>query len=182
MPGIAVDLTIDVKSVERMLFGVEKKAVPKAAGQALNRVIGTVRTRSVRQVSKETGLKQAAMRRHMRLIKSRRGRMSATLIAESYAPNLTNFSARPTKAGVRARVYQQSVEHKGAFMAARGRPVFKRVGDKRLPIKGLRGPSLRRSYLQGHIRKAMRGTGAERWSIEMDRSLKRQIALVNRRR
>lgn len=170
----------DVRQVERMLFGLEKKAVPKAARQSINRTIKTVQTRAVRQISRETSLQQKLMRRRMRIIQARGGRMLATLIAEAWSPNLASFNARQTKQGVRARVWGASKLHRGAFMANQGRTVFRRTSKKRLPIDALHGPSLRKHFLRRHINRAMREVAAERWPIEMQRALARQIKLINR--
>ncbi|MBI5137682.1 MAG: phage tail protein [Nitrospirae bacterium] len=51
---IGLNITADIRRTERWLTGVQKKAVPKAASMAINRVVVSVRKESVRGISRAT--------------------------------------------------------------------------------------------------------------------------------
>ncbi len=163
-----------------MLRGTQRNAVPRAAVQALNRDVVTVQTRVRRDIARATSLKQAAIRRHMRIIRARRGDLRATLIAEAWAPNLASFAAREVPEGVRAKVWGRNQLHRGAFLGNQQRTAFARTSPRRLPIKALRGPSLRRTFIRRAIRESMVQTASERWAIEFDRALRFQLRRFNR--
>lgn len=125
----------DVQAVLRDLNRVQRRFVPKAASQALNRARTRATTRIVRAVSSRTNIQQ-------KLIRQRVGFKPATprlLITELIGhwkpfPIIRLGRARETKTGVTVR--GQKIP--GGFIArmrSGHRGVLKRVDDPRLPIK-----------------------------------------------
>ena len=173
--NISVDLDGAMKALDRL----ERELAPKAASAALNRVATSARAEAVREIARKSGLTQAEVRKHIDIVTANRGNLEAQIIARPWSPNLIRFKARQTPQGVVASPWRNKRVHKHTFIGNQGRTVFVRQGKGRLPIKSVRGPSVKKEFLQGYAIKAMEKKVAERFGIEFDRALR---AMISRRK
>jgi len=188
---IGLDIRADVRKTERWLTRVQKKAVPKAASMAINRVAITVRKESVRGISKATSLKQKRVREAVVIaVKARRTNLVAVVQARPKGINLIEFvtrgkqvpSAFRRKAGVSAKAWGERKVYKGSFVGRgrnSGKPlVFARTSAQPKPLKTIHGPSIPRTFVQEEINRVMVATASRRWPIEFDRALRFALSRV----
>lgn len=169
---IEVDVRADVAAVMRQLAGLSTQVVEPAAAAALNRVAVTTRRVAIKSIVDETGIRANAVRQRINISRANRNQLEARLKAQAYAPNLANYAARQVKGGVSANAWRNRKVYRGSFLAPKKRLVFTRVGPKRLPIKALRGPSVRKQFMRLPSERVMRQTIAERWPIEFAREVR----------
>lgn len=166
-----IDVKVDVDQALRKLTALEREIAPKAAVSALNKVATSARAEAVRQIARETGIKQSEIRQHLVIRRATRNTLSAQISAKPWSPNLIRYQARQTKQGVSAAPWRNRRVHKGTFIANQGRTVFAREGKARLPLKPIRGPSVPREFMRDVAMRAMRAKVAERFPIEFERAL-----------
>lgn len=185
MSGVPVNIKAEIKDATRFLSRLEKKAVPRAAAQALNRTAKAVNTQVVRAISNETNIKpQRKVRSAISLYKASGLRLEAKLrawprrinLVEFVAPSQRQPGAFRKRPGVRAKAWGQSKVYEGSFLG-RGRNsgkvlVFARKGQQQYPIKALHGPSIPRTFVQNNMMEIMHRTTRERFRKEFDRALK----------
>src|SRR5512139_3635929 len=166
---MAITITANTEAVQAELRRLGRDA-PKAVARALNRTIQSVQTRAVRDVAKDLGIVQKAVRAAMKIRKATRTLLMASLAATGRRIPLIYFGARgpePSRGrgrGVTYRLTGGRTTIKEAFIAsvpyinkATGevdthRGVFRRMGigarkskgawSMNLPIKQLYGPSV----------------------------------------
>ena len=171
-----IRISVDLDGAMKVLDDLERKYVPQAASAAINRVATSARAEAVREIARKTGLTQAEVRKHVDIVTANRGNLEATIVAKAWSPNLIRYKARQTPQGVVASPWRNKRTHKGTFIGNQGRTVFVRQGKARLPLKPVRGPSVRKEFLQGYAIKAMEKKVAERFGLEFDRALRAIIA------
>ncbi|MDH5528029.1 MAG: phage tail protein [Nitrospirota bacterium] len=189
---IGLNITADIRKTERWLTRVQKKAVPKAASMAINRVAITVRKESVRGISKATSLKQKRVREAVVIaVKARRTHLVAVVAARPKGINLIEFvtkgkrvpNAFRRKAGVSAKAWGERKVYKGSFVGRgrnSGKPlVFARTSAQPRPLKTIHGPSIPRTFVQEEINRVMVATASRRWPIEFDRALRFALSRVS---
>jgi Prophage minor tail protein Z (GPZ) len=115
-------------------MGADTRQIPKALNSTINKVARTIRKEGVRQLSKETGIKQKDIRRDVDIRKSNLQTLSARIRATGSHTNIIRFGARQTKKGVSAALWKKRRVFKGAFIANQGRTVFTRKGKGRYPL------------------------------------------------
>ena len=194
--SVSLDMTVEMKQAERKLAKTYPNAAKRASMRALNLAIRKTNTQAVRRIAKETSLKQKLVRKNIKQLKASPGFLRAKLIAQAFAPNLVEFmtgpaverslvrkrrrgrgSAAPPGAGVRARAWGKSRVYKGTFVG-RGRNsgkllVFTRTGPTRTAVlKAVRGPSVRRTFMDEQIFAAMRSTARDTFLKELDRQVR----------
>lgn len=182
-----LDIKLDIEDVKRQLSGIRDQAIDKAAVQALNRVIKSTESASVKTIAKETGIKpQRKVRERLKIIKATRFRQSATLDAraakgfnmiEFMTPSQRKVGAYKKQKGIKARRKGRLKVHEGAFVG-RGKNsgkllVFTRRASGKLV--GVPGYPIKTAFIQKHIEKAMRQTAAKRWPIEFNRAIQFQL-------
>lgn len=172
---LKVDVQMDMASLTRALNAIERDAIRPAAVQALNRVARTVKSRAVKAISAETGMKQASIRDLIAIRQATKLGLIAEVSASRHAPNLIHYSARQTKRGVSASAWRKRKVYKGTFIANKGRTVFRRVGKGRLPIKPVFGPSLPRTFINKTTHAVMTRTINERFPVEFNAALINQL-------
>lgn len=137
----------------------------RAMIRALNRAIAAARTVMVREIARDTGIKQADVRDAIRMQEATFGRPQARLAASIDRIPLIDFQARgpvPSRGrghGVSYRLERGRERNPHAFIATMRsghRGVFMRLGRTRLPITELHGPSL------GHVFAKHRPAGLAR--------------------
>jgi Prophage minor tail protein Z (GPZ) len=153
--GVAfLSITTNFPDVERSLRLLEEDIRRKAAASALNKTVDQARVQMQRQIASEFNVSVAYVRERLRvrkafaagqltlsaeLIGGDKRKRSANVIA--FIENrVTLAEARRRAKGGTLRVLRVKVKRgqvrklEGAFIANKGRTVFKRDGDKRLPI------------------------------------------------
>lgn len=116
----------------------------KAAVSALNKTVAKAKTRMSREIRSEYNLPaskvNAALRIQRASFSQGLARIEATLESPSTygrAMNVIHFSALQTATGVMVKIKRVGGKTliRSAFIANKGRTVFKRTGPKRLPIE-----------------------------------------------
>lgn len=170
MISISVETYID--EALKFLGDLERSVAPQAASAAINRVAVSARAEAIREISRETGLTQTEIRQRLNITTANRNTLTAKIIARPWSPNLIRFNARQTQPGVSAAPWRKRRVHKHTFIANKGRTVFVREGKARLPLKSVRGPSVRKEFMRGYAIRAMERKVAERFGLEFDRALR----------
>lgn len=151
MIAYRVDVRKDAKRILRELKG-HPKLYQRALSAALNKAATRARSRFVKKLAKEVGLKQKDVRAFTTIRKGRPGELEALVEFNGRALNLIRFNAKQFKKGVRAKPWGKSRMHKGTFIANKGRTVFTRHGEApRLPIYPVFGPSVPREAAKDHV-------------------------------
>ncbi|MBI5135792.1 MAG: phage tail protein [Nitrospirae bacterium] len=189
---IGLDVRADVRGTERWLTGLRKKAVPKAASMAINRVADTVRSRGVKAISGITSLKQKRVREAVVIaVKARRSNLTAVIRAKRSGINLIEFVAGAKRvpgafrrqAGVSAKAWGQRKVYKGTFIGKGPKSgkliVAARTSKARGPLKGIAGPSVPRVFISEEVRREMLNTARQRWPIEFERALRVALRSVS---
>ena len=189
---IAIEVKADIKQATRSLDRVQRRVVPKATYQALNRTASTVRTRVRRRISTFMNIAQKHLKDSLSIEKASRNRLVARVWATGRSIPLIHFKGtRQLKAGVVSRVHRQRVLRKGTFTAAtkKGhRGAFRRIGGRRgpppnrseLPIVELVGPSVAQTVARKEIVEEMKKTARERFAIEFRRALNFGLSRLRR--
>lgn len=170
-PIVALDIQSDVDRMVKQM-GADVRQVPKALNSTINKTATTIRKEGVRQLAKETGIKQKDIRRDVVIRKSNFQTLSARIRATGSFTNLIRFGARQTKKGVSAAPWKKRRVFKGAFIANKGRTVFVRKGKSRLPIQPVFGPSLPREFLKKKIITLFNAVGLRRFRELFPKELK----------
>lgn len=123
------------------------RQVIAAEVRAINKTARGLRTQISKGVRKRVALKSSTIKESLSLDKARRrANPSARLSIKPKPISLKHYGARQIRKGVSVRVLKTSGRKliKHAFVVSKlgGHP-FKRLGDARLPIKKLFGPSVR---------------------------------------
>lgn len=147
-------LRLDTSEYDAQLAVLRRPWAPIV--RAINRSMGSAQTTAVRAITADLGLKRAAVVPHVKLRKATPAVLSATLYASAKRVPLVQFHAtgpEPSRGkgqGVSARIGGKRTRYQGAFIATMPsghRGVYRRqVGQARLPIRELRGPSIWRSF------------------------------------
>jgi hypothetical protein len=144
---IKSDLDKAIKRFRNMPASVFRRAMR----QAINRGARVVRTKTSRDVAKQSGLKRTRVLRAMHLLPAKGAGMTATIRAKGPRIGLSDFRAtRQNRVGVRSMAYGESKQYPTAFLARMKNGhvgVFRRssVSGKRvarLKILELYGPSI----------------------------------------
>jgi len=128
-----------IEEVRRMLAGMPK-AWPRVASNAINKTARTVRSKIVKRISSETGVKQKAIREATQIFRASRKSLLARVSVEDKAISLIDMGARQTKKGVSYRAGEgKRVLIRHAFIAkVRGKKgVYRRTGVATRPPWGL---------------------------------------------
>lgn len=137
-------LEVDAHEIEALAetFKRAEREAPLAIIRAIKRTGDQSKTRVVRALTKQTGLKRDVI---VRAVKARPAGMSYSLMSRGGDVHLKYFKARRTKAGVSAAPWNRRQVFKGTFIAKAtgggsmyGGQVFKRTGRARLPIEAQR--------------------------------------------
>lgn len=143
---VAITIKHNFPDVQRQLDALEKDVRDKALVRAVNRTIEQAQTRMSREISREYNIKSGDVKARMfiRRASSRQGsfRIEASLEVSSRkgrSANVIRFDAKQTPKGVSVKIRRTGGRQviRGAFIANKGRTVFQRVGDARLPIKAV---------------------------------------------
>jgi hypothetical protein len=160
-----MQFTVTLEGQDRLRAQLEALGTeaPKAIARALNRVLGTARTRVLRRLAADTGLPQKVLRPGLSQERATFTRQEATLRASARPMKLIRFlpSARPRHA-VRIPPGLTVTPRLATSPFAQIMPrsghlgIFKRRGRARGPIAELFGPSLHGVLVRQRIAEALR--------------------------
>lgn len=172
---IRLRVKLDIDRVRAQTVGMGKE-VDKAAARAINRAIDTARTTGKREVSAATKIKISDVNRRLSVNGAAPGRLVATLTANPYAPNLSKFRATQNKAGVAASAWEGRKTYTHAFILPRSGKVVTRTTSQRTPLKGLRGPSVPRTFMREAILTKIESASRDRFTREFEREVTRRLS------
>jgi minor tail protein Z (GPZ) len=171
MINVSVELDI---SAARQEFAAHQREVTLAASRAINRVADTTRAEAVRQIGPATHIRVTKIRERISVHGANPDYLIAEVTAHPYSPNLSQFDARQMPPGVSALAWEGRKVYRHAFIMPSG-GVVARVTKARYPLKGLRGPSVPRTFERPDIMRALLVRIYERFPIEFARELSRRI-------
>ncbi len=137
---------VNFPQLTRWLATMPAEVYEKAAISALNKVVAQARTAMSREIRKEFNLPASTVNDALSIGRAWRGQGFMHWEAKLESPsrrgramNLIHFSATQTKSGVSVKIKRAGARKvlAGAFIANKGRTVFRRVGKARLPIEPL---------------------------------------------
>ena len=143
------EIEVDTKALKRVaieLADVSKKDVPKAIVSALNRTIQTVGTDMKREAVARYEIKSGDVQKTLKLKRASASQMQAAAQSTGKPLGLFHFKVKPRKRptkrikAVKVKIkksdgYKEIKTNPKAFIANKNAlNVFKRVGEKRLPI------------------------------------------------
>lgn len=129
------------------LGALGERGAKAAMKSALWRGGNEARTKVKRTLSKQTGIKYGMIDKAMRTKFRETPDLIYELEATGEETNLGLFGAIQRKKGISARPWNQRRVFKGTFFAYGGK-VFRRLTDKRGPIKPLYGPNIGRELVK----------------------------------
>lgn len=172
---IRVKVTLD-KSFERQLNKLRKDVVPKVMARALNRAADSVKAEAVRTIARMTKIKQKEVRSRIAVRGASPTRLWAEVEAFPYSPNLKHFRPTQNKVGTAASAWEKRKTYRHAFIHPKTRSVVTRTTGKPYPLKGLRGPSVRKTFEQKAVLARLEAVARQRWRTEVERDLARRLA------
>lgn len=143
--------------------------------RALNRAADGVRAEAVRTIAKLTKLKQKDIRSRIYVRGASPQRLWAEVEAYPYSPNLKDFRATQNKTGTAASAWEKRKTYRHAFIHPKTRRVVTRTTTKRFPLKGLRGPSVPKTFMQQAVIARLEAVARQRWRSEYERELARRL-------
>jgi hypothetical protein len=172
-----VILKIDDRAM-RKFIGAMPKAGARSQSRALNKAITQTRTRAAREVADKRNILIGRAKREMRIQRATFTRPEAAIIARGEPIPVIDVKGakRQTKRGVTAKIEGKGKPHlfEGAFIAVMPsghKGVFKRSGDKRLPIKEEKLPSIASTMVQDEVDIKLRAFAAPVYEAELVRLL-----------
>ncbi len=143
-------MKIEIKSnfpdVIRQLDRLSDDLAKVVLVRSVNRVTEQARTQMARGITAEFNIASGKVKEKLQVsrasFKGNRYEVSAELLSrvqggKTRSLNVINFAAKPGKTGVSIKVKRSGSRKTltGTFIGNKGRTVFERVSDKRLPIK-----------------------------------------------
>lgn len=183
-------ITVDgLQFLGRTMTRAEREVFPQAMARSLNRVASTVKSRSVKDVAKATGLKSQSVGRRI-ILKKRASKNSLTASVEASGRplNLISFQARELKTGVSAKPWGRRQKFREAFFATMPNGatlVVTRIKGKKIrtgpnkgapAIKAMYGPGIAKEAAEPALDTARRKVVAERMPIEFGRELRFRVS------
>lgn len=199
-----LDVTMDVRKAQDMLFRIRDREILRGAAVALNRTITTVRNEAAKdlkqRVGAELGLGASGLKKALRITKAaaRPGRLWAALTVSGRAMPLVNFGARQTAQGVTHKAWGRRQIAEGAFIArmpSGHRGVYRRLPQQylarstkgrspsapNLPIKEMWGPSLPKEFVQPHINNRMKELARREWKKNFQREINYRMSQISKK-
>jgi len=174
---VSLDLKIkgDFRAINRDLDRVQRKLVPKATAQALNRTNRGIRTDFVRAAAQEFQIspqkkvrERIAIPRHSRFVASPANLRAGGVILFKYLPLILTLKGKPAQRAA------QGPNQFLATMPSGKRSLFRRKRSKgSLPIAEVMIDVEARAVQIS--RKVLSTSGARRWNTEFERSIKRVL-------
>lgn len=199
---VEISVRADFKKAKRMLSGMRRVSVRRAAAKALNKVAGTVKTRIKRSISEQINIKQKSVNKKISIKKARRNNLVATIRGTGHGFFLEEYKVKRTKAGVKYTAFGKTTLIKSAFKRKDKPGWWKRIPSKtitvkagvggrhygettykgpkgslvgRLPIRRLYGAPIPAAMITKETKKVLNKTVKERWRIEFDRAIRLEL-------
>jgi len=202
LPGllmIEINIKADVARLSRELDVLQEGLTEKATVMALNKTGDKARTEMGRAITSEFNIKAADVRARLRVIKARRGELRAVLdpFASGHrgrSMNLIRFmenkvtlaeGRRRKKAGTQKQLRFKIKKGgpakaiPGAFIGNKGRTVFMREGDGRLPIKAASTIGVPSMFNTRHINARVIARIRKEFPIEFERAAAQVVRRFN---
>lgn len=175
--GLEISVRWDgLATIQRKLEAAATRS-PQAVAWALNRTVERARTKVVRALREQTGLKFGVIRASTSILKAGPGSLHAEIRARGGFTSLKEFNARQTKKGVSAAPWGRRQVFESTFIVRRyGGHVYKRAGKARFPIQKLYGPAIPVEMVKGKSRLAFYAEVNSFLPGELDRQLGRLFA------
>jgi hypothetical protein len=179
----------DVRQVQRMTRHI-RNGTQRVIPRALNRTLAQVQSASVKSIQRDIPIKQATIRKALRMQRANRNRFTGAIIARPFSEvPIKHLGARQTRVGVTYRGEQggRRILHGAFIVDSLGGHVFERTGEWRVMTKGryvgrrreaiqkVPGPWIDDAFLERRTWGAMERTGAQRWPINMEQELRRLL-------
>lgn len=183
MSSLDVSVKAELEAAEKKLARYQKRAIPLAANRSLNRTATSVRASVAKRISRRTGLLQKEIKAATFITRSSLLTLAARITGRRRAFNLVRFVTRSKRApgafrkqrGVVANPWRNRRIFEGAFIIAAPRSkkaiVVARKGRKRLPIRGLYGPSVHVELGRQRVRRLMAVLARRRFVVNFRRDL-----------
>jgi len=198
-PVIELNVKDAVKQISRDLDKLGESVRDKAVVMAMNKTIAKGRTEMTRAITAEYRIKATDVRARLKLIRAQRGRLSAELnpfaSGRGRSLNLIHFlESKVTVAQMRKRRKDGTQKDlrfnikksggaktiRGAFIGNKGRTIFQRTGDARLPIKAVSTVGVPQMFNTKRIQKRVIERIEREFPVEFERAAKRVIDRFNR--
>ena len=154
-------LTHNIKQYQKKLKRFDKE-IDKGTMSALNKTNTTMFTRTKRELSKISGLKQKEVGQFMNKQKATMMRMISSIFVRGKALNIHRFGAKQQKRGVKAKPWNKPQLFKGAWIM-NNRTVMIRTSKNRFPIRGVHGPSLKKEFTKKVLTSAFKKASHSRF-------------------
>lgn len=174
-PRISVSVQTDVaEAVRRLGRDVERKAL-RAAAWSINRVADNVRAEAVREIAAETSIPSRMVRQKIIVRRATPDRLIAEVEAKPYSPNIGLMGGRQTKVGVSAKAWGKRRVYPRTFLNPRGTgKALVREDRERYPLRPIRGPSVRKTFMTERIQQRLYAVIEQRWRPTFERELARR--------
>ena len=138
-----ISISTNFADVAKALTEMHKDVASQATARAVNRTMEQAKTAMSREIRSQFNMSAAYVRDRLRIkrayAKAGQFTVSAELVGgdgKRRSANVIGFSARKASDGVSVQISRGKRKTiKGAFIGNKGRTVFRRVGDSRLPIE-----------------------------------------------
>jgi len=158
--GMQISIKTNFPEVQRAMDTLQRDIAGKAMASAINKSIALAKTQMTREIPAEFNVKAGYVRDRLRIRKASAGRGRVVLSAELSASNRRGRGANiiafvsalqamsRAKGGAQKQLFvkikrggaRKAVKGRyghGGFVGNKGRTVFERTGDKRLPIRAV---------------------------------------------
>lgn len=150
----------------------------KAGQRAINRALSAGNTQLSREVRKTVNLRASSVKEAVSLKRARGLATDGEIRVEFKSIPLKEFKPRQTNKGLSVRIFKGAALQKfpkGFIVESLNGQAFMRVGDSRLPIKLLTGPSIRSQAEAAlpAVRKRAEAVLEQRMRFEVGRQIER---------
>lgn len=177
---LTVSVKHDIKALSKTLTRMQRKDLPKAVTQALNKTADNVFSAVKKDISASTGIAQGKVAPHLNRRKATWNRLTASIAASKRTFNLIRFASPAAirgyrkQAGLKAKAWSKRARvFPGTFVGNKDRTAFIRKGKARLPIRAAHGPSIPRAMVSNKVAKHTRQVIRKRWPINLEQAVKR---------
>lgn len=177
-------ITFNTQDVKGILRNIPPKILIPATVRALNKVAQNVRTASGRAIRQRRALNASVVNKAMAIRRATTTHLQSSLVVTGKPIPLRDYKPRQTRRGVTVSVTTGTRKLvPGAFIVQKlSGHVFRRAGDKRLPIEKLMGPSLPSTFLQENVRLAWMTVARDAMVKRSAEELRFELSKLQKRR
>lgn len=156
MAGVSVRTSGTVANILAPVEMLADNRGKQAMARALNHTLAKTETAVNRATAKQAGLKYGDVKKEIRRFSANAEKLEGEIKGEGGYHKLSAFKPNKTKRGVSAAPWGERKVFKSTFFIGKG--VFKRVGDKRFPVKTLYGPAVPKEMVRRKAKEAFENT------------------------